>query len=121
MEKLLSDLKKIIRFKDTTQIGDIVLIVADNPQMLAYALVAAIKRDESKKDEWWQVTMHVLAVPPQKITWILRTPQLTGEEIFTMNGEQRFVKALDFFNTERPEDGKGETVSRKKTELKLVK
>jgi hypothetical protein len=29
------------------------------------------------------------------MTWTLRTAQMTGQEIFTMGGEERFVQAVD--------------------------
>jgi hypothetical protein len=40
--------------------------------------------------------MRILSIPLQEMTWTLRTPQMTGMEIFTMGGEERFVKAVDF-------------------------
>ncbi len=95
MEKLVSELKKIMPFKDSTDIGDLVLIVSKEPQMLAYALVTDIKRDSTRKDEWWHVGFSFLTVPPQQATWTLRTPQMTGMEIFTMGGEERFVKGVE--------------------------
>jgi len=94
MEQLVSELKKIIPFKDTVEIGDIVLIVAKEPQMLVYALVSEIVRDPVKRDEWWHLTMHILALPPRTVTWTLRTAQMSGQEIFTMDGEPRFMKAI---------------------------
>lgn len=96
MEKLIAELKDIIDFKDTTVPGDIVLIAAKEPQMLIYAYVSAIERDSNHKDEWWNIDLRVLAIPPQNMTWTLRTPQMTGMEIFTMGGEERFIKALKF-------------------------
>ncbi len=83
-------------FKDTVEIGDIVLIAAQKPQMLVYALVSDIVRDDAKRDEWWHVSMHLLSLPPRKVTWILRTGQISGHEIFTMDGEERFMKAVVF-------------------------
>ena len=94
MEKLVADLQKILPFKETTEVGDIVLLVAKEPQMLLYALVTDIERDSSRKDEWWHVRMQILSVPPQSVTWTLRLEQFTGREIFTMGGEQRFVQAV---------------------------
>ncbi len=100
MEKLVAELKEIIDFKETTEVGDIVLIVAKEPQILVYALVTGIERDTSRRDEWWHVEMRLLTVPVQPVTWTLRMAQFTGQEIFTMGGEQRFVKAVRF--PERP-------------------
>ncbi len=96
MERLIAELKQIVRFKDSTDRGDLVLIVAKEPQvMVSYALVTDIVRDTSRRDEWWNVSLIVLSIPPQEMTWTLRTPQLTGMEVFTMGGEERFVKAVD--------------------------
>lgn len=96
MEQLVAELKTLIPFKETTTVGDIVLIVAKKPQMLVYAMVGDIVRDESRKEEWWQVTLHFLSIPLQTVVWTLRTPQFTGQEIFTMGGEDRFIKAVRF-------------------------
>jgi hypothetical protein len=79
--------------------GDLVVVAAEQ---IMYALVKEISRDQTRKDEWWQVTMHLLTVPPQKVTWTLREPQFTGKEIFTMGGKPRFIKALDFSERKLP-------------------
>ena len=127
MEKILAELKKIVKFKDSTDIGDLVLIVAKEPQVSAfYALVTDIERDTSRKNEWWHVSLTLLSIPPQEITWTLRTPQFTGMEVFTMGGEERFVKAVDFGTIPRhlTEQERPELVSRedkKGSFLKRVK
>ena len=95
MEKLVAELQQIVPFKDSTDIGDLVLIVAKEPQMLVYALVTDISRDNTRKDEWWHLSLTFLTVPPQEITWTLRTAQMTGMEVFTMGGNERFVKAVN--------------------------
>jgi len=96
MENLVAELKQIVPFKESTDIGDLVLIVAKEPQMLVYALVTDIERDVTRKDEWWHLSLTFLTVPPQETKWTLRTAQMTGLEIFTMGGEERFVKAVSF-------------------------
>ena len=96
MQKILTELRQVMRFKDSTDVGDLLLIVAKEPQVSAsYALVTNIERDVSRKNEWWHVSMTLLSIPPQEMVWTLRTPQLTGMEVFTMGGEDRFVKAVD--------------------------
>lgn len=99
MEQLVAELKKILPLKDTTVSGDIVIIAAKKPQMLLYALVGEIERDQSRREEWWHLTLHFLLVPPQTVVWTLRTPQFTGRETFTMGGEGRFVQAVRFDRT----------------------
>jgi hypothetical protein len=96
MQKIIEELKQLIPFKDTTDIGDIILIVAKEPQLLVYAHVNDIERDTNRRDEWWHVQFTMLAIPLQQMTWTLRTDQMTGKEIFTMGGEERFVKAIAF-------------------------
>ncbi len=100
LNSIVAELKTILPFKDTTDIGDIILIVAQNPQILQYAVVTDIERDISRKDEWWHMYFSVLSIPLQEASWTLRTEQMTGQEIFTMGGEERFVKAVDI--TKRP-------------------
>ena len=119
MEKLVAELKQHVQFKDTTEVGDLVLLVAKEPQMLVYALVTGIEPDHSRKDEWWHVHLQVLSVPPQPLTWTLRVEQFTGREIFTMGGEDRFVKAVQFDvpGTEQAPP----TLPQKKSGLRLVK
>ncbi len=123
MENLIEELKHIIPFKDTTEIGDIVLIVAKQPQMVLYGLVKDLKRDPGRKDEWWVVDLLLFSVPPQIMKWTLRTPQMTGMEVFTMGGEERFLKAVDVNKTAViPDSLKPKTEQNKKKEfLRRVK
>jgi hypothetical protein len=96
MQKIVEELKQLIPFKDTTERGDTILIAAKEPQMLVYAHINDIERDVGRRDEWWHLHLTILSIPLQKMTWTLRTDQMTGKEIFTMGGEERFVKAIDF-------------------------
>jgi hypothetical protein len=124
MERFVLELKKLITFKDTTETGDVVLIAAKEPQMLLYAKITDIERDFSRKDEWWHVKMTVLSIPLQKMVWTLRTPQMTGMEVFTMGGEERFVKAIDFredITTPREEQKPTGTSAGKVSPLRRVK
>ena len=95
MEKLLEELKTVIPFKSDTWVGDIVLVVGQNPQMVMYGIVTSIERDMSKKEEWWNIGLTFLTVPLQKVVWTLRTEQMTGKEIFTMGGDKRFFQAVE--------------------------
>ena len=101
MQKIIDELKQLVTFKDTTDIGDIVLVIAKEPQMLMYARVSQIERDTSRRDEWWHVHLTMLTIPLQEMVWTLRTAQMTGEEIFTMGGAERFVKAIEFESKEK--------------------
>lgn len=97
LEKVLRELKSIMPFKDSTREGDIVLIVADQ---LFYAMVTEIVRDDTRRDEWWHVTFQLLTVPPRRVVWTLREPQFSGQEVFTMGGEKRFIKAIAWWERE---------------------
>ncbi len=125
MEKLVTELRQIMPFKDTTDLGDIVLIASKEPQMLVYALVTDISRDTTRKAEWWHLSLTFLAIPPQEITWTLRTQQMTGMEVFTMGGEERFVKAVNFApsvnKSSQATQQKKENTKKKDSFLKRVK
>lgn len=122
MESLVEELKAVIAFKSSTEVNDIILVVGQNPQLILYALVTSIDRDPSKKDEWWNVGLTFLSVPLQKVVWTLRTEQMTGQEIFTMGGEKRFLKAVDFGqNTADVDHGNARQSSGKQRFLKRVK
>lgn len=96
LEQAIAELEKIVPFKETAEVGDIVLVLAEADQQptLIYALLTDIERDTTRKDEWWHVSMQLLSVPPQAVVWTLRTPQFTGQESFTMGGQGRFIKAV---------------------------
>jgi hypothetical protein len=122
MEKIIEELHTVVRLKETTEPGDIVVVLAEDPQSLVYARVVGFERDMNKREEWWHITMYILNVPPQKVVWTLRTPQFTGQEIFTMGGKKHYVKALDF--SEPDEEAPVKNVARKKDKkpgLRVVK
>lgn len=118
MQKIVDELQKILPTKNITDIGDIVVIASKEPQMLLYAHVDDIERDTSRKDEWWHVHMSILSLPLQKVTWTLRTEQISGQEIFTMGGEERFVQAVDFG---RPALKKSTSKSKEKKKITQIK
>jgi len=121
MDKIVNDLKRLVTFKETIKTGDIVLIAAKKPQMLVYAVVSNIVRDDTKRDEWWHVSMHILSLPPRDVTWTLRREQMTGQEIFAMDGEPRFMKAVDF-GAKHPSPQKGpQQPTRGKRSLRRIK
>lgn len=123
MEQLVRELKKSLPFKETTEVGDIVLIAAKEQQMFVYALVTDIQPDPSKpRDEWWFVRFKLFSVPMQEVTWTLRLPQFTGQEVFTMGGAARFIKAVDVKTSlPQPQAGKTEKSGQAKPLLKVIK
>ncbi len=94
LEKLVEELRSITPFKDSTDVGDVVLIASEQPRLILYAKVTSIDRDPAKKEEWWNIGLTFLTVPLQNVLWTLRTAQMTGQEIFTMGGEKRFFQAV---------------------------
>jgi hypothetical protein len=118
MQKIVDELRKVLPLKATTEIGDVVTIAAKSPQMLLYAHVSGLERDPSRVDEWWHVTLDLLSIPLQKVVWTLRTEQMSGKEIFTMGGEERFVQAVDFSVTSSVDSADKKT---KAPSLKRVK
>ena len=87
---VLDTLKEQINFKKTTSPGDIILVCM--PGGISYGLVHSIENDAKKN--WYNLTFTLLTVPPLKVTWTLRIPQMCGE-IFTINDQEHCVIAVD--------------------------
>lgn len=123
MEELVNELTKLVQLKDTTEVGDIVLIAFKNRSQLVHAVVQDILRDTSKKDEWWHLTLHFLTVPSQRAVWTLRMPQFTGVETFEMGEEQLFMKALKLDRHPLRQDNQGldEDTSAKVVSLSTIR
>jgi hypothetical protein len=125
MEKLVEELRKVVGFKETTGPGDIVLVAIDTPRSLVYARVRDITRDTSRRDEWWFLALQLLTVPPQEVVWTLRSEQFTGQEIFSMGGDKRFIQAVDLDSgpSDPPEnnDGSGQRQGKGRPRLQVVK
>lgn len=99
MEKLVEELQYQVPLKDTTDPGDLVIMLRENDDgriSMVYARILGFDRDHSKRDEWWHVHFVFLEVPPLPRTIILQTPHFTGREIFTMGGRKVFIKAVNF-------------------------
>ena len=63
--------------------GDLVLIYyQDAPSV--YARIESI--DPDIKKDWYQVTLFILTIPAQTVTWILREAYINGDP-FTMGGQ----------------------------------
>lgn len=73
-----------------TKPGDVLLIYQAG-QPMAYARVEEITADV--KPQWWQISLTILGVPPQELTWILREEYIDGQE-FTMSGESIRLEAM---------------------------
>jgi sugar/nucleoside kinase (ribokinase family) len=73
------------------QEGDVVLIhYRDKP--MAYARVETIRPD-SKKD-WFHVTLLLLTIPAQAVTWILKEEYINGNP-FTMGGQSMRLEKVE--------------------------
>jgi len=122
IETLVEELRAVIPFKNSTEKGDIVLVITQDPQVLLYGIVTTIERDTTKKEEWWNIGVNFFTVPLQKVVWTLRTDQMTGKEIFTMGGEKRFFQAVEMEpGTDMNQEKEGKPITRKKTFIKRIK
>ncbi len=75
-----------------TEENDIVLIYFEG-QPLSFARVERILPDS--KPDWYHVTLLMLQIPLQVVTWILKDVYINGET-FTMNGkEMRIEKVIN--------------------------
>lgn len=80
--------------------GDLVLIhYQDNPTV--YARIEAIEPDIKK--DWYQVTLLLLTIPAQTVTWILREEYINGAP-FTMGGQPLRLEGVKRMPAKEPED-----------------
>ncbi|UCF56031.1 MAG: hypothetical protein JSW15_07945 [Deltaproteobacteria bacterium] len=80
--------------------GDIVLLYyQDKPA--AYARIEAIEPD--KKKVWYQVTLLLLTIPAQIVTWILREEYINGA-IFSMGGQSMRLEEVPREHLEEESD-----------------
>ena len=71
--------------------GDLVLIYyKDTPGV--YARIERIEADVKK--DWYQVTLILLTIPHQVITWILREEYINGQ-VFTMGGNSMHIEKIE--------------------------
>jgi len=120
LEKLVEELREVVPFKQSTDVGDLVLIASEEPRLMLYAVVTSIDRDSAKRDEWWHIGLTFLTVPLQNVIWTLRSAQMTGQEIFTMGGEKRFFMAVSVEIGSGPTQDSGKSGA-KKGSLKRIK
>lgn len=126
MENFVKNLTTRVPFKETTETGDVVVVVQEGERgdlAVNYARVVGFRPDLTKRDAWWQVDFVFLRMPPSLNTIILQPNHFTGQEIFTIGGRKVFIKALDFngfLNQQGLDDSQNNQPS-KRPALKLVK
>ena len=98
--------------------GDIVLVYyKDEPGV--YARIERIEADV--KPDWYRVTLTLLTIPKQVITWILREEYINGD-IFTMSGNSMHLEKVeppefDDKEEETEDMSTGKKDSKKKTKI----
>ena len=71
--------------------GDVILIYyQDEPA--GYARIEAIGPDVKK--DWYRITLLLLSVPAQTVTWILREEYINGA-VFTMGGQEMRLEKVE--------------------------
>ena len=71
--------------------NDVVLIYMEETPM-AFARVEHIVADH--KPDWFQVTLLILAIPLETVTWILREEYINGKT-FTMEGKAMRLELVE--------------------------
>ncbi|MFH1489070.1 MAG: hypothetical protein ABII06_09210 [Pseudomonadota bacterium] len=96
--------------------GDVILIYyQDKPA--GFARIEHIGPDVKK--DWYRITLLLLTIPAQKVTWILREEYINGEE-FTMGGQQMRLEKVKRVSLDPEEDDSG-PVSEQKDKGKTSK
>lgn len=79
------------RKKVLNQAGDLVLVYYED-QPVVYARIEAIEPDVKK--DWLQVSLTILTIPLQSVTWVLREEYVNGEG-FTMGGKPMKLERVE--------------------------
>ena len=88
------------------EIKDIVLIyLEDDP--VSFARIEDIVPDHKK--DWYQITLLMLHIPLQVVTWILKAEYINGD-VFSMNGKSMRLEKVEapvvpVENDDSPENG----------------
>ena len=92
--------------------GDVVLVhYQDKPAI--YARIEEIQPDIKK--DWYQVTLLLLTVPAQTVTWILREEYINGAP-FTMGGQPMRLDEVKRISGKTPSKDMGSPERKKGTE-----
>lgn len=83
--------------ENINQEGDVVLVHHEDKPAL-YARIEAIGPDVKK--DWFQVTLLLLTLPAQTVTWILREEYINGAP-FTMGGQAMRLEKVKQIKLER--------------------
>lgn len=89
--------------------GDVVLIY-HNDQPSVFARIESIEPDIKKG--WYHVTLLLLTLPTQRVTWILRDSYVDGEQ-FTMGGLPMRLEEVKRIPPEKDRGGAGKREKRK--------
>jgi hypothetical protein len=98
IEQIVEELRLKVPFKEGTSAGDVVLIVREDEAGLAeifFARVTGYALETRHRQEWWHVGLAFLTIPLRYATFVVSADQISGKEIFTMNGRKVFIKAVD--------------------------
>lgn len=83
------------------------MLVYYQDQPAVYARIEYIEPDIKK--DWYQVTLQLLTIPSQTVTWILRASYIDGAP-FTMGGKPMHLEEVK--RVARPEKGKEDKSSK---------
>ena len=90
--------------------GDLILIYQED-QPVAFGRIEYIEPDIKK--DWYQVTLLLLSIPVQEVTWILRWSYVQGEP-YTMGGKpMRLEKVERLVHPKEKEEKKDGTREKK--------
>ena len=70
-----------------------------------------VEIDPDEKKGWYQVTLLLLTIPQQTVTWILREEYINGAS-FTMGGNSMMLKKVERIRPEGRLDGASERTNR---------
>jgi len=117
MKQLIKQVKSIVTQAKSAEQGSTVLVFFGEDSSLMWGIIREFVRDETKKDDWFHVTIDMLSMPPRRVVWTLRVPQINGSEEFTMQGNPRYILPVAMSASKKDKKPK----KNKHSKLRLIK
>ena len=96
LEHLILDIKKQIKFKDKTNIGDVVVVLSEGfgiiPDQINFGFVKNISKENKIESK---IDLLLLHVPLRNISFRLIHEHYTGKQFFAINGNKMWICAID--------------------------
>ncbi|MDR2443768.1 MAG: hypothetical protein LBE31_09660 [Deltaproteobacteria bacterium] len=98
IEEIIEELSVQLAFKDTTELGDVVMLITEEKfgyYGINFAHVVSLEPKIINEVEWWQVGLIILSIPLSGQQLIVQKVNLSERPLFSLRSRKVFLKAVD--------------------------